>query len=467
MTPAQWPAHHPCREPKSFLWNEVVMPTDIAGSKRLDWLKRQMDQALGEVESITNRAADDDRDLSEAEQRTCEARRSRVAELEDELKVEADLAQRSASYQGLVAHIGPAQDQPIRGQLVERQSPGGLELPTYDTPGKYLVDFLTRSEDPEAAQRFNRYLERAVQHQTTVQNPGLLPTPILGPVFTQQVARRPAIESATLRPLPGSGKTFQRPQIKQYTLAGPQSAEKAELPSRPMLIDPITVTKSTYGGVVNLSWQDRDWTDPSIMDLLVADLAASYANSTDAAFVTYFLTTVTQTLALATADAEGLLGAIFGATGTIFSQTNTMPDTLWVSPDVWGALGAMVDSTGRQMFATVNPVNGLGTISPQSMTGSLAGYRLVIDKNLPSGTAILGDSTYVEVYETVGGQVSAIEPSVLGTQIAFYGYIAWLTLEPKAFVKLTGVPVLPFGSTNGNGGTPAQHSSSSKASKAS
>jgi HK97 family phage major capsid protein len=423
---------------------ELVMPTEIAGSKRLDWLKRQMDQALGEVETITNRAVDDDRDLSDAEQRTCEARRSRITELESELEVEADLAQRSASYQGLVAHIGPAQDQPMRGQLVERQNTQQLDVPTYNSAGAYLVDFLTRSEDPEAAKRFGRYLERAVQHQTTAQNPGVLPVPILGPVFTEQAARRPAIESATLRPLPGTGKTFQRPKISQYTLAGVQATEKTELASRPMLIDPITVTKGTYGGVVNLSWQDRDWTDPSILDLIVADLAASYANATDAAFVTYFLSTVTQAEALVTPDSKGLLGAIFAATGTIFSQTNTMPDTLWVAPDVWGSLGSMVDTTGRQLFATVNPVNGLGTISPTSMTGSLAGYKLAIDKNLPSGTAVLGDSTYVEVYETVGGQVSAIEPSVLGTQIAFYGYIAWLTLEAKAFVKITGVPVIPF-----------------------
>jgi HK97 family phage major capsid protein len=429
------------------------MPTEIAGSKRLDWLKRQMDQALGEVETITNRAVDDDRDLSDAEQRTCEARRSRITELESELEVEADLAQRSASYQGLVAHIGPAQDQPMRGQLVERQAAAQLDVPTYNTAGAYLVDFLTRSTDPDAAQRFSRYLERAVQHQTTAQNPGILPVPILGPVFTEQAARRPAIESATLRPLPGSGKTFQRPKISQYTLAGVQAAEKGELASRPMLIDPITVTKSTYGGVVNLSWQDRDWTDPSILDLIVADLAASYANATDAAFVTYFLSTVTQTEALATPDSKGLLGAIFAATGTIFSQTNTMPDTLWVAPDVWGSLGSMVDSTGRQLFATVNPVNGLGTISPTTMTGSLAGYKLAIDKNLPSGTAVLGDSTYVEVYETVGGQVSAIEPSVLGTQIAFYGYIAWLTLEAKAFVKITGVPVIPFANSGPSAST--------------
>jgi hypothetical protein len=84
---------------------------------------------------------------------------------------------------------------------------------------------------------------------------------------------------------------------------------------------------------------------------------------------------------------------------------------------------------------------------------------MVIDKNLAGGTAILGDSTYVEVYETIGGQVSAIEPSILGTQLAFYGYVAWLVLEAKGFVKVTGVPALPFGAPAGQStepnGTPA------------
>jgi hypothetical protein len=211
-----------------------------------------------------------------------------------------------------------------------------------------------------------------------------------------------------------------------------------------MTVDPITVTKSTYGGAINLSWQDRDWTDPAIMDLLVSDMAASYFQETDKAFCTYFAGAITATQALATADGEGLVGAIYAATATIFGATNGMPDTLWVAPDVWGSIGSLSDSTGRQLFPTVNPSNALGSISPTSMTGTVAGMRLVVDKHLPAGTAILGDSTYVETYETIGGQVSVIEPSVLGTQMAFYGYIAWLVLEAAAFVKITGVPVLPL-----------------------
>jgi len=413
-----------------------------------------MDNALSDVETITSRAADEDRELTDSEQSTCESRRSRIAELEPAIQVEAELAKRQATYQTMVADIGSAPAGEKRTQAVERSGQAEVE---YTSPGQYLTDYLLRNSDdpkaPEAKARFDRYLQRAVAHQTTAQNPGLLPVPILGPVFTQQSQRRPAIEATTRRPLPGPGKTFQRPMITQNTTAGPQSAEKAELPSRNMTVDPVTVTKSTYGGTINLSWQDRDWTDPAIMDLLVSDLAASYFQETDKAFCTYFAGAVTATQALATADGEGLVGAIYAATATIFAATNGMPDTLWVAPDVWGAIGSLSDTTGRQLFPTVNPSNALGSISPTSMSGSVAGMRLVVDKHLPAGTAILGDSTYVETYETIGGQVSVIEPSVLGTQMAFYGYIAWLVLNADAFVKITGVPVLPLSTGNG-GGTP-------------
>jgi HK97 family phage major capsid protein len=419
--------------------------SEVAGSKRLDWLRRQRETAAAEVETITGNAADEDREITDSEQRTCEARRSRIETLDSDIEIEVGLVNRSAQYQQLTQDLGPAPVQAQRQLAVAR--PEAAEQ-VYRSAGEYLTDYLLRSSDdpkaPEAKARFDRYLQRAVAHQTTVQNPGLLPVPILEPVFTQQSQRRPAMEATTRRPLPGSGKTFQRPMITQNTLAGIQAAEKGELPSRFMTVDPVTVTKSTYGGTINLSWQDRDWTEPAIMDLLVQDLAASYFQVTDQAFCTYFAAAVTATQALATPDGPGLVEAIYAATATIFAATNGMPDTLWVSPDVWGSIGSLSDTTGRQLFPTVNPSNALGSIQPTSMTGSVAGMRLVVDKHLPAATAILGDSTYVETYETIGGQVSVIEPSVLGTQMAFYGYVAWLVLDADAFVKITGVPVLPL-----------------------
>jgi HK97 family phage major capsid protein len=412
---------------------EQTMET-IVGSKRLDWLRRQRDSAASDIETITTRAVDEDRDLTDAENSTCEARRSRIESLDAEIEVETNLVTRSANYETLVAGIGQSAEKPV----VQRSAVATVTH-EYKTPGDYLCDYLTRSRDPEAAKRFDLYL-RAVAHQTTGDNPGILPVPILEPVFIQATQRRPAIEATTRRSLPSAGKQFIRPRITQHTAVGPQTAEKTELPSQSLLINPINVSPTTYGGVVNLSWQNRDWTEPAIMNLIVSDLAGMYAKATDAAFCTYFVGAVTGETELAgtapAASGGDWLSAIYTASAAIYGTTNAVPDTLWASPDVWASLGSMVDGSGRPMFPTVGPNNAMGNMNPSTMGGTVAGIRMVVDGNFPTGTAILGDSTFVETYETVGGQVSAIEPSVLGTQVAFYGYMAWVVLEAAAFTRI-------------------------------
>lgn len=418
------------------------MPGTLTGTRRLEWLRRQRDNVASEVEALTNKAIDDDRDLTDAEQNSCEVRRSRLESLDNEISIEVDLCERSQRYEELSDRVSlppsPSSQRDDQGHTVERSAPP-VE---YETPGEYLVDFLTRSEDANSARRFDQFW-RAAPHQLVADNPGIVPTPIMGPLWNTINSRRPAIEATTKRPMPSAGRQFTRPHVTQHTLVDVQATEKTALTARQMKIDPLTVTKTTYGGYVNLSFQDRDWTDPAIMNILVGDLAAMYAQATDKAFCTAFPGLITQTAPLATNDGAGWLGAIYAACGLVYAADNALPDTIWVSTDVWGGLGALVDGSGRPLFPTVGPNNALGSIQPQTLGGSVAGMRLVVDANFPAKTCIIGDSSAVEFYEQVGGQVSAVEPSVLGTNIAYYGYAAWLVIEPNAFVKLTGV-ALPF-----------------------
>jgi HK97 family phage major capsid protein len=413
----------------------------VTGSRRLDYLRRQRENLADEVEAVTTQAADEDRDLTDAEQTTCESRRERLRSLDAEIGVEVDLAERSAQYRELSSRVGGGPS-PSNG-TAERQSPSPA-VPEYETPGAYLVDYLTRGKDDQARRRFGAYLERVAAHQKTTDNPGIIPEPIVGPVVGEATMLRPAFNAATSRPMPDSGIKFSRPIITQHTLVGPQAAEKTELPSRVMKIDPLEVTKNTYGGYVNLSFQNRDWTDPAILNLLISDLAGAYAMETDKAFCTYFEAAVTQTTPVATNDAKGWLGAIYAGAGMVYTADNSMPDTLWVSPDVWASLGAMVDGSGRPMFPTISPVNAFGTVAPTTFTATVAGIRLVVDANFPALTAILGSSRRVETYEQLGGQVQATEPSLLGVQIAYYGYCAWIVLQPNAFVQFTGIPPAPL-----------------------
>lgn len=412
--------------------------TSATGSRRLEYLRGQHDHLVQELTRISDTAADQHRDLTEAEQTTVDERRQALERCDAELRVEAELVRSQNEYLRLMADVGPLGHDEPAGPAPSSPPPPGGGGEVYRSAGEYLRDFYSRAEDPAAAERFERYREhlRAAPHVTTADVPGVVPTPVLGPVWNTINSRRPAVEAATARPMPGAGQSFTRPVVTQHTDVATQATQKTALASRPLTIDPRTVTKVTKGGYVNLSFQARDWSDPAIMDVLVSDLAAQYAQETDEQFCTDFVAGVTATTTLATNDAAGWLTALYTAAGAVYASDNRLPDTLWCAIDVWATLGSLVDAAGRPMFPSIAPQNALGQAGPTTFAGQVAGMRLAVDAHFAPGTAIVGDSLAVEFYEQVGGQVQATEPSVLGVNIAFYGYMADLVVVPGAFSKI-------------------------------
>ena len=109
---------------------------------------------------------------------------------------------------------------------------------------------------------------RAAAHQTTGDNPGLLPESIIGPVVNFVDSNRPIVNALGPRQLPGG--SWSRPSVTSHTLVQPQSAEKTELASQKMTISKIPVSPKTYGGYVNVSAgrtptgrSRRSWTSSS------------------------------------------------------------------------------------------------------------------------------------------------------------------------------------------------------------
>ena len=66
----------------------------------------------------------------------------------------------------------------------------------------------------------------------------------------------------------------------------------------------------------------------------------------------------------------------------------------------------------------------------------------------PDGTCIVGASAMAEFYEERIGLLSAVEPSILGVEVAYGGYTAFGFLEPDGFTKLTA-PVIPLAAGRG------------------
>src|SRR5262245_44028632 len=183
----------------------------------------------------------------------------------------------------------------------------------YRSAGEYVLDqWRAGLGERDAAERIELF-HRAAAHQTTGDNPGLIPTPILAPVVSFIDANRALVTQLGPRNMPS--QTWSRPKVTQHTTVAVQSAEKAELASQKMTITKLTGTASTYGGYVNVSRQNTDFSVPGIMDIVVNDLAAIYAIQTEAAAASAFDTGSTAGIAIATgaATASGVATSLWDA----------------------------------------------------------------------------------------------------------------------------------------------------------
>ena len=139
--------------------------------------------------------------------------------------------------------------------------------------------------------------------------------------------------------------SWSRPKITQNTQVGVQSAEKTELASRKMTIGKVPVTAKTYGGYVNVSRQDIDWTQPSIMDLVINDLAGQYAIETENAAADDLTAGATAgpTIPTGAATAAAVAAAFWTAAGSVFTAMKGQGRLIAVTgPDMLGHLRAAV-----------------------------------------------------------------------------------------------------------------------------
>lgn len=308
----------------------------------------------------------------------------------------------------------------------------------YRSAGEYVVEqWRAGLGDREAAGRLDIF-HRAASHQTTADNPGLIPTPILAPVVSFIDTNRALITQLGPRSLPG--QSWSRPKVTQHTTVAVQSAEKGELSSQKMTITKLPGTASTYGGYVNVSRQDIDFSQPQIMDLVISDLAGVYAVQTEAAAATAFDTAATAGIAIATgaATAAGVATSLWDAVSKIYAATKGAGRVFAVTgPDMLPILGPV--------FPPVNPTNA---ISPglaigdfgTGLVGSISGIPLYVSGGVGTLRILVFNTVAAEVYEQRVGALQVVEPSVLGVQVAYAGYFTPMVIDAGGIVKIVKTP---------------------------
>ena len=205
-----------------------------------------------------------------------------------------------------------------------------------------------------------------------------------------------------------------------------------------MVITPIPFAKETHGGTVDISRQDIDWTSPSAWDILIKDLADVYAVETETVVATAFETAATgPPVAVAGDTLADWATALYTAAAQSYAQAKKMPDRVWVSLDVWAALGALTDVQRIVLPPGGNNDTAAGSSNLANFSGDVLGLPRIVVPTFPSGTCIVGPSAIYEAYEEVIGLLSVVEPSILGVTVAYGGYLAYGALFGASLIKVT------------------------------
>jgi hypothetical protein len=276
----------------------------------------------------------------------------------------------------------------------------------------------------------NDVLQRVVAHGTS--SDGTAPVTIEGDLVKFVDANRYAVNAARRIPMPDNhAPTFKRSRVTQRTTVGKQNAEGDVLSSQRLQLTGDTVTKETHGGVLALSEQEIDWTDPQMLGLAIQDLAESYAIDTDTVLTAAIEAQADQASAIVcslTAAPDVFLKAVADAAGVVYAAAKRLPDTLFVAVDRWAYLLSLTDSTGRPLFlangAQFNPVGSGGSASSFSGAMNIAGLNVVVDPNFSTNVWAVAASSLVEFYEQDKGLLSINVPSTLEIQYAYRGYAA-------------------------------------------
>ena len=318
---------------------------------------------------------------------------------------------------------------------------GGNAAPEieYRSAGSYISDLIRAQamRDHDAANRIEMF-HRAAAHQTTADNPGLLPERLLGTILGDLDTARPLVTAVGPQQLPTG--SWSRPRITQHTQVAKQTGEKTELASRKLILGKVPIEADTFGGYLNVSRQNIDWSQPQVLDIVIKDLTNEYGFETEEEAGNVFLAAATAGPALpATPTAGDWSGALWAAAGTVFSAmwTKRQPVgrlVIAVSPDMLGLIGPL--------FPPFNPQNSqssgmLASMFGEGGQGQVAGITHTVSGSLPTGTALVISTNAAEVYEDRIGALQVVEPSVLGTQVAYAGYFTALVLEPTGIVKIT------------------------------
>jgi HK97 family phage prohead protease len=356
-------------------------------------------------------------------------------QVQDETKTQPegeDLVSETISEVATAEVVEAAKSEPT----VTANAPVAYTSPRVDlnvSAGQYAkAQILAARGDSDA-----RDLVAALAVATVAENTGMVPPVYLRDIIGVIDASRPFIDSIERAALPAFGMKVFTPKLGAQAIVG-LTAEGAEYASQDTAVtfQEDNVVKFAGAGVLDEELVLRS--DPSFLDLYLRELAASYAQKTDAYAAKIAAdgsqdsigTTLYKAIALGIADSYNVM--------------RSTPSKLLVAPsggfdniDFANILGA-VDGSQRPLFAAANSQNAAGLVTQGSTNGTVAGLDLVVDPNYAGGTtglkvAMVYPSNAMRFHESGTLQVRSNIVANGQLEIGISGFVAVVNRYPSAF----------------------------------
>ena len=345
--------------------------------------------------------------------------------------------------------------EPVAPEVIEASAPLFATVkrePRLPSAGEFVAAMHKGGELAASAQRvFAEYraynkspIEAAAGDNVLSNDAGLVPVPILGPVFADINYIAPVLSALGTRAMPnsGAGATFIRPTWTTHPTVAQQSTELTAVSATTAVIASNTVTKVTFAGSAQLSYQVLDFTDPAAMQIIVQDLSGQYLDAIDNYAADNLLTAATSAGVwdLSVAD---LMKSIYDAAVVSSAATNMLPTHIFVDPSTWALMGQLTDTTNRPIFPAIgapglNGQNSLGAGAATSWSGmNPLGLQIVVDKNFAAKTMVIMNQNAFEVYRQDRGMLTVEVPSTLGRQMSVFGYAATFKANANMIQKIT------------------------------
>jgi hypothetical protein len=383
------------------------------GDVMTDRLLHERSAVEGKVRSLEQIAVDETRDLRPEELESIRTYSARLKDIDSQLDV-------------VTQRITLDQDIQDRIALVSNGSaPVGQHQ--YRSAGELLWDAI-RPQDHDARQRYQGVLKRAAQHMGTKAEEtvavaggfgGLTVSGAQGPVINLLPKGRPWLTAIGVRQAP-QAFSFMRPRLVDpdyLTAAQPQALQKQELASKKFDIAADTLKLTTIGNYLNLSLQAEQFVSGSL-DITINQLLQRVAVAEEQALAAEVGKTTALVPLAADADAAAMRAAIYDAAALVYTNTGALPEWIAMGPQGWARLGSLVDLAQRPLFPFTNPVNAMGTSSPGQFQIAGLGLTGIVTPGITDGSYYVGNELGVEAYEHRYPVLQAVEPSLLGRQIA-------------------------------------------------